>query len=177
MAHCLLLGWLCTGSVCTQVRGDGGTLQLRERSGPFDVTVFTAPTPLRAGPLDLSVLVQDAATGELVPSASVQVSVSRRGRPGASIQQAATFGAATNKLLRAAVFDLSASGWWAIEVDIQDGSKAGRVRVDLYADAPAPRWRTFWPWLSWPALVIVLYGIHQFRFEGQRTKDKGQKRC
>jgi hypothetical protein len=156
------------------VRGDGGTLQLVERSGPFDVTLFTAPTPLRAGPVDISVLVQDAATGEPVPSASVWVSVFPRGRPGASIQQAATFEAATNKLLRAVVFELFASGWWEFAVDIKDGSKSGQVRVGLYANEPAPRWQTFWPWLGWPALVVVLYGIHQFRLERARH-DRGRR--
>src|SRR5262249_46030011 len=33
-------------------RGDGGVVRLAERVGGYRVTVFTEPTPLRAGPID-----------------------------------------------------------------------------------------------------------------------------
>jgi len=42
------------------IRADGGTLRLWERAGNYKVAVFTDPTPLRAGPVDVSVFVQDA---------------------------------------------------------------------------------------------------------------------
>ena len=38
---------------------DGGVVRSRETRGGLVVTVFTAPDPLRAGPQDVSVLVQD----------------------------------------------------------------------------------------------------------------------
>ncbi len=44
-------------------RADGGAVRLRQRSGGYQIAVFTEPTPLRAGPVDVSVLVQDAETG------------------------------------------------------------------------------------------------------------------
>ena len=46
---------------------DGGTVRLSEEQGRYRITVFTAPAPLRAGPVDVSVLVQEAATGERSP--------------------------------------------------------------------------------------------------------------
>jgi hypothetical protein len=46
------------------LRADGGAMRLSERAGGYRVTVFTDPTPLRAGPVDVSVFVQDADTGE-----------------------------------------------------------------------------------------------------------------
>ena len=46
-------------------------MRLSERAGGYRVTVFTDPTPLRAGPVDVSVFVQDADTGE--PAAGVRV--------------------------------------------------------------------------------------------------------
>src|SRR5262249_156491 len=54
-------------------RADGGTVRLSQRAGGYQVTVFTEPTPLRAGPVDVSVLVQDAATGQALPGAQVTV--------------------------------------------------------------------------------------------------------
>ena len=45
----------------------------RDPRGDFQITVFTAPTPFRAGPVDISVFVQDPLTGELIPEARVTV--------------------------------------------------------------------------------------------------------
>ena len=59
------LGWLLVGACGEAARGDGGTVRLSRCEGGYRITVFTAPTPFRAGPVDISVLVQDAATGEL----------------------------------------------------------------------------------------------------------------
>src|SRR5947199_7831416 len=86
------------------LRADGGAVRLREQAGAYQVTVFTSPTPLRAGPVDVSVLVQDAA-GECVPEARVAVRLAARGT-GEALECPATAEAATNKLLRAAVFQL-----------------------------------------------------------------------
>src|SRR5438094_524539 len=85
-------------------RADGGMVRLSQRQGGYQITVFTAPTPFRAGPVDVSVLVQDAATGEALPQAQVTVWVAPRGRRGAAVSYAATSEAATNKLLHAALF-------------------------------------------------------------------------
>src|SRR5262245_28715306 len=90
------------------LRADGGTLCLLERAGRYQVAVFTSPTPLRAGPVDVSVLVQDTATGEQVPCVQVSVRLSPRDGDGPPLEHAATAEAATNKLFHAAKFDLPA---------------------------------------------------------------------
>ena len=147
---------------CASARGDGGTLRLRERKGAYDIAVFTAPTPLRAGPIDISVLVQDAATGEMVPDARLTVTVAPRGRPGETIRRAATIEAATNKLLRAALLELPQPGWWDVEVAIKSGKAEEQVRFSLQAANRSPRWVALWPWLGWPALAIALFCLHQY---------------
>src|SRR3954468_10866690 len=86
----------------SSVRADGGTVRLSQRQGGYQITVFTAPTPFRAGPVDVSVLVQDARTGQPVPQAEVAIRAAPRGRPSEAILQPATVEAATNKLFRAA---------------------------------------------------------------------------
>src|SRR5436190_18787491 len=85
---------------------DGGDIRLSEQQGNYRITVFSAPTPLRAGPVDVSVLVQEAASGEPVPDAEVMVKEVRRGSLGVERRHPATTEAATNKLYRAATFDL-----------------------------------------------------------------------
>jgi hypothetical protein len=158
----LIMGSLWACCWCAPACGDGGTVRLRERVGPYEVTVFTAPTPLRAGPIDISVFVQDAADGEPVPEATVSVKLSPRGRPGEMLFRTATTDAATNKLLRAALFELPAPGWWDVEVSIEERRGAARVQFALEAAAGGPRWLTLAPWLAWPALVVAFYCLHQF---------------
>ena len=60
---------------------DGGTVRLSQRQGGYRITVFTAPTPFRAGPVDISVLVQDAATGQPVPEAHIPLLQAASARP------------------------------------------------------------------------------------------------
>ena len=50
---------------------DGGAILTRQTINDLDVTVFAAPLPLRAGPVDVSVLVQDAKTTKPLLDAQV----------------------------------------------------------------------------------------------------------
>ena len=140
-------------------RADGGAVRLRERAGAYQVTVFTAPTPLRAGPVDLSVLVQDGA-GECVPEARVVVRLTARGT-GEALEYPATAEAATNKLFRAAVFELPESGWWDVEVDVEGTHGPALLRFGVEADQRPPRWLELWSWFAWPALAVALFGFHR----------------
>lgn len=142
-------------------RADGGTLCLLQRAGNYQVAVFSSPTPLRAGPVDISVLVQDASTGEQVPKARVIVHLKLRGATASSLNYPATTEAATNKLFHAAKFDLPEAGRWDLEVGIDGPVGRASVRCELEAAEPLPRWREVWPWVGWPALVVVLFGVHQ----------------
>jgi hypothetical protein len=142
------------------LRADGGAVRLRERAGGYQIAVFTSPTPLRAGPVDVSVLVQDAATGECVSEARVTV---RLQGPGAArvLESPATAEAATNKLFRAAEFQLPEPGWWDVAVAVEGPHGPALVRFGLQADEPPPRWLDLWPWFGWPALAVALFGVHQ----------------
>jgi hypothetical protein len=174
MIRLLLLSFLLLPpSSLSSVRADGGTVRLSQHQGDYQITVFTAPTPFRAGPVDVSVLVQNARTGQPVPQASVTVRAALLGRSTAAIVQPATTEAATNKLLRAAVFDLPEPGWWEVEVAVEGEDGPAVVRFEVEAAEAAPRWLTLWPWLSWPVLAIVLFSIHQLlvRWKGRTRTD------
>jgi hypothetical protein len=157
----LTLGWLLI-SVCSEVaRGDGGTLRLSRSEGNYQISVFTAPTPFRAGPVDISILVQNAATREVIQEASVTMWLALRNRPGDTMCHTATDKAATNKLLKAAVFELPEAGFWQVKVCIDGGQGTAYVRFDLEAAQRIQRWPAIWPWVSWPAPVILLFSIHK----------------
>jgi hypothetical protein len=143
------------------LRADGGTIRLSERQGNYRITVFSAPTLVRAGPVDISVLVQDAATGQPVSGVQVAIQAARRGSPGLAVQHHATTEAATNKLLYAAAFDLPEPGWYALEVSVDGVLGQAQVRFDLEAAEPLPPWLAMAPWVGWPILAILLFGVHQ----------------
>ena len=94
---CLIMGW--PSASCW---ADGGAVRAIERDGPFQISVFTSPQPLVAGPADISVLVQDADTLAPLEMERMEVTVTPRGRPYAAVTLPATAEAATNKDARVA---------------------------------------------------------------------------
>jgi hypothetical protein len=142
------------------VKADGGAVRLREQVGAYQITVFTSPTPFRAGLVDVSVLVLDASTGEYVPEARVTVRLTAR-ETGDVLEYPAATEAATNGLLRAAVFQLPDPGWWDVEVAIEGPHGPACIRFEIEADEAPPRWMELWPWFTWPALAVVLFGFHR----------------
>ena len=136
-------------------------MRLSERKGYYQITVFTSPTPLRAGLVDISVFVRDAATGEPVAECDIVVRATPRGHPAEAIQQSATTAAATNKLFQAAVFDLPSSGWWDVAVRIDGRREPVEVSFEMEADEPLPRVWEMAPWIVWPIGAILLFLVHK----------------
>jgi hypothetical protein len=154
---------------------DGGTMRLSQRKGNYQITVFTTPTPVRVGPVDISVLVQDAATGEPAPDLQVMIKATHGGPMGMTLCHAATTDAATNKLFHAAIFELPEPGEWNVEVSIGGSLGKAQVHFELESAEPMPRWLTLWPWIGWPVIAIMLFGIHQVLVKGrpdQRTRNQ-----
>lgn len=147
------------------VWADGGVVRCSEKQDGVELTVFTSPNPLRAGPVDVSVLVQDAETGEAISDADVQVRLIPRERTASPVHGVATHADATNKLLQAALVELPAAGAWDVEVECTTAASAGRptcvANFTMEAGPPMPRWLAVWPWFSWPVAVVLLFGVHR----------------
>jgi hypothetical protein len=159
----LVLAFFLLIGVCDQIaHGDGGTIRLSRSDGAYRISVFSSPTPFRAGPVDISVFVQDPVTGEPVPEVKITVSFSPCARPEQVIYHVATSDAATNKLLKAAVFELSEPGCWVVDVAIRGEQGDGRVRFALEAGKRTSEWPAMWPWIVWPIPVILVFSVHQF---------------
>jgi hypothetical protein len=141
-------------------RAHQGAVRLCERAGDYQVAVFTLPTPLRAGPADVSVLVQDAATGECVPQAPVTIRLTARAS-GRVLEPPSTCGTAGNKLFREAVFELPEAGWWDVEVSVDGPHGPACVQFPVEAGEAPPRWLDLWPWFGWPALAVALFALHR----------------
>lgn len=121
---------------------NGGTVRIsRAPLGPYVVTIYSSPTPLRTGEVDVSVLVQDPDDTVLAPPITVEA------RPIALAEETsaepirlqATRAQATNKLFQAAKFDVSQPGEWEFSVEVGDAgslSFRGMVAKTTLLDRP-----------------------------------------
>jgi hypothetical protein len=133
---------------------DGGRMRLKQTSGSFALTVFSAPEPLAAGPADLSVLVQDAPTGDVVLEADVTVRVRAPGGT-AFVERPASRGA--NRLLRSATVQFDAPGRWDYEVVVRTAAASAEVGGTLDVAPAVARWRAAWPFLAAPPILVALF--------------------
>jgi hypothetical protein len=152
-----------------QAWADGGTLRIAQETHGYRFTVFTAPAVIRVGLIDTSVLVQDAETGEPLGDARVSVRMTSRTDPSQSIDATASHDVATNKLLQAALLTLPSAGWWDVVVEVAGPHGPAQASFEIEAAEPLPEWLLLWPWFSWPAAVVVLFGAQQLL--GNRRSD------
>jgi hypothetical protein len=153
----VILGWLFLLIWCAPALADGGSMRLSGTKGGYRITVFTAPTPFRAGAVDISALVQDVSTGEPMTQVQVTVRMTKSGRP--ALEYPATAEAATNKLFHAAQFELPEPGRWELQLRVDGLHGPAVIGGEVEAAEPLPRWQEIWPWIGWPALAIVLFGL------------------
>jgi hypothetical protein len=103
----------------------GAFAQFTKASGPFVITVFTAPSPLRPGPVDISLLIQNREDEQ--PVLDCVALVQLRKDDATSIRSEATHEAAQNKLLYAAQVKVPESGVWELEAAITHESGSADV--------------------------------------------------
>ena len=148
-------------AVAAPALADGGLVRISQPAGPWMVTVFSSPTPLRAGPLDLSVLVRDPVADRSVLDAEVHVSLYEV-EGSRAVHASATHAEATNKLLYAALLDLPAPGHWEARLLIRRGEQTAELSFPFEAAPPLPPWRAYWFYFALPAVGIGLYALHQW---------------
>jgi len=155
---------------------DGGTIRASKQDATHQVTVFTDPTPLRAGQVDVSVFVQDAGTGQPILGNRVDIEIASRGLPSEEIRLEATSAAASNKLFQAASFNLPHAGWWTFTVSVHRPHDSMRLQFELEAADPLPNWRSLWPWFCWPFFVIALFAMSAFSRRAPAPRNRAERR-
>ena len=138
--------------------GDGGVVRLSEVVGPLRVTVFTSPAPLRAGPADVSFLIQDAATNEVVRDAAIEVSAACGHH---AVAGRASHEAATNRMLQTVILSLHGPGRWEFTARITAAGRSETISFGADVAGALPPWRSYWPWFALPAVAIALFAGHQ----------------
>ena len=149
-----------------RLMADGGAVQLHEESGPFAITVFASPSPLRAGPVDFSVLVQDRESLESVLDAVVTIQLSREA---SAITADANHARAQNKLLYAATLNLTDPGDWKYSVTVQRGANRATVSGATPVAGAQDGISSHWAVIAFAPLCMLVFGLHQFLIRPRRT--------
>lgn len=151
---------------------DGGVPLTMRDVGGYRIAVFAEPAPLRAGPVDISVMVQDAQSGEQLDDTMIDVRVQSVGPVVVRRDSPATEEAATNKLFKAAHLTLPFSGHWQVQVEVDGRYGKAEVTAEMVAGTALPRWQRLWAWFTWPAVPVGLFLLNQWlaaRQERRRT--------
>jgi hypothetical protein len=163
MLHC--------GSWCAIALADGGRLVLSELHDDYRISAFTSPEPLRAGMVDISVLLQNAEAAQPIADAQVFLKLTPRDGRSQSILATATTDAATNKLWYAALVEIPEPGWWDVEISGTANKGPIQARFAIEAGERLPRWLTVWPWFCWPVGVVLLFGVHRLLVARNKPRD------
>jgi hypothetical protein len=137
------------------VFADGGTMLLHQDAGAFTVSLFAAPQPLHSGAADLSVMVQDRASGEVLLDPTIDITVGP--------QQAVrlTRGEASNRLLQAATVHFSNPGTWRLAVVVHWGKDSAQVSTECTVEPDHSRAALVWIYVLFAVGITLLFIAHQ----------------
>jgi hypothetical protein len=135
--------------------GDGGAMLLHQDSGPFTITLFASPQPLRTGMTEISVMVQDRPSGQVLTDPTIDVTLNQE-----SAMRLAP-GKAGNKLMQSAELQLSRAGRSQVEVVVRRGNDVARLTAQFNVEADHSRAALVWFYVLLPAVAVVLFAILQ----------------
>ncbi len=140
--------------VCVQARADGPHVALHATGGAYTLTLFTAPDPLVAGPVDFELLVQSTSDDTPVVLKTAQVELALPGEPPILVALAPSTGGVA--VLSAHVV-LPKPGRYTLRVQAAGQQFAGELPV---AENHGRRDTVLWAVLI-PLLAILLFLANQ----------------
>jgi hypothetical protein len=164
------LALLLLGLWASAAYGDGGTVLLHQNAGPFSVTLFAASQPLQVGAVDLSVMVQDKASGEVLLDPVIDLTIASKSADATPRRVRLAQGQASNRLLQAATVDFSRPGPWRIDVLVVRGIDTVQLSTVCTVEPSHSRALLVWFYVLLPVGIIVLFALHQvlkLRSEGK----------
>jgi len=182
----LVIMLLCAS--CVLARADGGSVQLQSAAGPFQVTVFSDPGVIRAGLVDLSVLVQASPRGGPVLDADVTLGLSPLDNTRAGQQPAwappacindldpqltrirANASQGPNRLMYSSLVRIPAQGRWQLSVWVRTNSNTGMARAVLNVEPAAAPWVNYWHLFAFPPAVVIGFWLRERISQRPRRK-------
>jgi hypothetical protein len=152
--------WLALLVGTTAAHGDGGTMLFHQDAGAFTITLFAAAQPLTTGVADLSVMVQDRQSGDVLLDPVVDLTATREagGAAQRAIRLAAGHG---NRLLQSASLPLAQPGKWQLIVRVHRGHDDAQVQTDVMVQPNTSRAALVWFYVLLPVAVVLLFLLHQ----------------
>ena len=156
----LLVLFISLSPLVQIARADGGIVIFQRTSAPFTITLFSTEMPLRPGPADLSILLEQP-DGH-APILDAQVFMELQHEAGMIIRAEATRSQARNKLLYCSLINLPAAGHWKIRLHISRSNTSAEMLSDLVVAAPQPVFLSHWELIAVPPIIIVLFILNQW---------------
>lgn len=153
------LALLLTGTA----HGDAGLMRAHLEQDAVSCTVFTAPTPPRVGPLDLSVLLLDG--DELLVDATIDATLTPPS--GTPLHVRLSTEAATTAFMQAAKFNVDQPGTWQVCVVVTTDTDTIDTSFELPVAAALPELTAMWPWLLPVPVVLGLVRLAHRRPSGR----------
>jgi hypothetical protein len=172
----------------TIARADGGSVQFQSAAGAFQITVFSEPGVIRAGLVDLSVLVQASPHGEPVLDADVTLGLSpldntRVGQqpawaPPACVNDVdreltrirANRSQGPNLLLYSTLVRIPTRGRWRLSVWVRSENMTGIAQTVLDVEPPAAPWMNYWHLFALPPAAVIGFLLRQKILRKPRRK-------
>ncbi len=133
-------------------------VQSIQQSGSFTVSLL-APRELAVGPNDVSVLVQDRNTREILLDASVDLAASTSGTQSPVKVHASSQGS-QNKLLQSAQLNLPANRTWELLLAVRHGSEQADFSFPLKVSIAESAIETPWATLAFVGLGLLLLLVY-----------------
>jgi len=148
-----------------QAHGGGMPQLTNAEAGPYWVSVWTEPDPIRVGDFHVTVAILQAPepgasareAGELVLDATVLVQAQSVSQVGEILISPATRDNAVNKLFYEADLTLPAEGQWRVDIQVNGAAGAGSAAFEIEALPPSPfNSLVGFGWPLWAGLGLAL---------------------
>lgn len=166
------------------LRADGGIMIGQIDREGLRVTVFASPVPVRAGPLDVTFLVQEIPSNQPVTDASIVCSVRKLSpaspnpvrlpawcssiAPGTRVS--VTTAHSSNKLLSGVYLPVPEAGSWELVVEVTRGPTRFTASLPVNVAAPQQPLSTWWPLIALVPAAILLYLWRSFLLCPRKTR-------
>lgn len=147
---------------CSEVaRADGGRLVHSERVQDWIVSIFVAPNPPHVGLIDVSVLVQEATSGNVISNADIAVTLRAVNADDMTASAPASRNYATNKLLQSALLLAPIAGEWHGTIFCRVENKNAEISFPLHIAAAPLELNKRVLWILWPIAIVLVYVAHR----------------
>jgi len=156
-----LAAFLTLAMGATAARADGGAMLLHQDAGAFTLTLFAAPQPLHTGAADLSVMVQDRSSGEILLDPVIDLTVAPADANATQQTVRLAKGQASNRLLQASTVHFSSAGKWRIALAVRRGNDTAQLSTECTVETDRSRATLVWFYVLLPVAIILLFVLHQ----------------